>query len=114
MNLLGNSYQSQLLKEMFVFYVIPMLNVEGVILGNSHANVSGQYVHLNYLGHQAYCPESNAVLKLLSQIDEPLFMALNLSQDNSAVNIHLDTSFSASDPPHTILNHLLFDKMLNR
>ncbi len=59
--LLGSSYLSQLLKEMFVFYVVPMLNVEGVVLGNSHANVSGQYVHANYRGHEPYCPESNAV-----------------------------------------------------
>jgi cytosolic carboxypeptidase protein 2/3 len=39
--LLGNSSLARNLRENFVFKIVPMLNVDGVIVGNYRCNLSG-------------------------------------------------------------------------
>lgn len=39
--LIGNSVEARILRENFVFYVVPMLNIDGVVNGNYRVNLSG-------------------------------------------------------------------------
>ena len=39
--LLGNSPTARMLRENFVFKIVPMLNIDGVIIGNYRCNLSG-------------------------------------------------------------------------
>lgn len=39
--ILGDSQQANFLRELFVFKIIPMLNPDGVIVGNSRCSISG-------------------------------------------------------------------------
>lgn len=39
--LLGNSPAARSLRENFVFKIVPMLNIDGVIIGNYRCNLSG-------------------------------------------------------------------------
>lgn len=39
--LIGNSVEARILRENFVFYVVPMLNIDGVINGNYRFNLAG-------------------------------------------------------------------------
>ena len=39
--LLGASFEGRFLKEMFEFYVIPMINIDGVNVGNFRCDLNG-------------------------------------------------------------------------
>jgi len=39
--LIGNSVEAKILRENFIFFIIPMLNIDGVINGNYRCNLSG-------------------------------------------------------------------------
>jgi murein tripeptide amidase MpaA len=39
--LVGNSVEARILRENFVFYIVPMLNIDGVVNGNYRCNLSG-------------------------------------------------------------------------
>lgn len=39
--LLGNSPTARMLRDNFVFKIVPMLNIDGVIIGNYRCNLSG-------------------------------------------------------------------------
>uniref|UniRef100_A0AAV2L5L7 Cytosolic carboxypeptidase 2 n=1 Tax=Knipowitschia caucasica TaxID=637954 RepID=A0AAV2L5L7_KNICA len=46
--LLGNSEDAQLLRDMFVFKIVPMLNPDGVIVGNYRCSLAGRDLNRNY------------------------------------------------------------------
>lgn len=46
--LIGNSVEAKILRENFVFFVIPMLNIDGVINGNYRANLAGFDLNRQY------------------------------------------------------------------
>ncbi|XP_041052604.1 cytosolic carboxypeptidase 2 [Carcharodon carcharias] len=47
-HILGSSDDAQLLRDMFIFKVVPMLNPDGVITGNYRCSLSGQDLNRNY------------------------------------------------------------------
>ncbi|XP_055078208.1 cytosolic carboxypeptidase 2 [Periophthalmus magnuspinnatus] len=46
--LLGNSADAQLLRDTFVFKIVPMLNPDGVIVGNYRCSLAGRDLNRNY------------------------------------------------------------------
>uniref|UniRef100_A0A8C8SW90 Peptidase M14 domain-containing protein n=1 Tax=Pelusios castaneus TaxID=367368 RepID=A0A8C8SW90_9SAUR len=46
--ILGNSSDARLLRDTFVFKVVPMLNPDGVIVGNYRCSLAGQDLNRNY------------------------------------------------------------------
>nr|XP_048691315.1 cytosolic carboxypeptidase 3 isoform X2 [Caretta caretta] len=46
--ILGNSGNAQLLRDTFIFKVVPMLNPDGVIVGNYRCSLAGQDLNRNY------------------------------------------------------------------
>ncbi|ELK13834.1 Cytosolic carboxypeptidase 3 [Pteropus alecto] len=46
--ILGDSSDAQLLRDTFIFKVVPMLNPDGVIVGNYRCSLSGQDLNRNY------------------------------------------------------------------
>lgn len=47
-HLLGTSDDAQLLRDMFIFKVVPMLNPDGVIVGNYRCSLAGRDLNRNY------------------------------------------------------------------
>ncbi len=47
--LLGNSALAKNLRENFVFKIVPMLNIDGVIVGNYRCNLSGADLNRQYI-----------------------------------------------------------------
>jgi len=47
--LIGNSVEARILRENFVFYVVPMLNIDGVINGNYRVNLAGVDLNRQYI-----------------------------------------------------------------
>ena len=39
--LTGNTYEARILRENFIFKIVPMLNIDGVINGNYRCNLAG-------------------------------------------------------------------------
>lgn len=46
--LLGNSADAKLLRDTFVFKIVPMLNPDGVIVGNYRCSLTGRDLNRNY------------------------------------------------------------------
>ncbi|XP_075413514.1 cytosolic carboxypeptidase 3 [Tenrec ecaudatus] len=46
--LLGDSHDAQLLRDMFIFKVVPMLNPDGVIVGNYRCSLAGRDLNRSY------------------------------------------------------------------
>lgn len=47
--LIGNSVEAKILRENFVFYIVPMLNIDGVINGNYRCNLAGFDLNRQYI-----------------------------------------------------------------
>lgn len=47
--LIGNSVEAKILRENFIFFIIPMLNIDGVINGNYRCNLAGVDLNRQYL-----------------------------------------------------------------
>ena len=47
--LIGNSVEARILRENFVFYVVPMMNIDGVVNGNYRVNLSGLDLNRQYI-----------------------------------------------------------------
>ncbi|KAM9815650.1 cytosolic carboxypeptidase 2 isoform 1-T2 [Syngnathus typhle] len=76
--LLGNSDDAQLLRDTFVFKVVPMLNPDGVVVGNYRCSLVGRDLNRNYnstLRDSFPCVwhTRNMVEKLLKQTDVVLY-----------------------------------------
>ena len=39
--LIGNSVEAKILRENFIFFIVPMLNIDGVVNGNYRCNLAG-------------------------------------------------------------------------
>ena len=47
--LIGNTVEARILRENFVFYIVPMLNIDGTINGNYRTNLSGMDLNRQYI-----------------------------------------------------------------
>lgn len=47
--LLGNSMLAKILRDNFVFKIVPMLNIDGVIIGNYRCNLTGVDLNRQWL-----------------------------------------------------------------
>ena len=47
--LIGNSVEARILRENFFIYVVPMLNIDGVVIGNYRSNLSGVDLNRQYI-----------------------------------------------------------------
>lgn len=67
--LLSGSPSASVLLEKFVFYVVPMLNPDGVIVGNFRTSYSGKDLNRQYVGINKYIfPEIYALGELCQRI----------------------------------------------
>lgn len=68
--LLGNHPIAKNLRENFVFKIIPMLNPDGVFLGNNRCNLIGQDLNRSwYIATEFSHPTIVAVKEMLKEID---------------------------------------------
>lgn len=47
--LLGNSMLAKILRDNFIFKIVPMLNIDGVIIGNYRCNLTGADLNRQWL-----------------------------------------------------------------
>ena len=47
--LIGNSVEAKILRENFIFFIVPMLNIDGVINGNYRCNLAGVDLNRQYI-----------------------------------------------------------------
>ncbi|XP_077372181.1 cytosolic carboxypeptidase 2 isoform X2 [Festucalex cinctus] len=76
--LLGNSDDAQLLRDTFVFKVVPMLNPDGVVVGNYRCSLAGRDLNRNYKTNlrdsfPGVWHTRNMVEKLMKQTDVVLY-----------------------------------------
>ncbi|XP_068153107.1 cytosolic carboxypeptidase 6 [Drosophila tropicalis] len=68
--LVGNHPIAHVLRENFVFKIVPMVNPDGVFLGNNRCNLMGQDMNRNWhLGSEFTQPELHAVKNMLKELD---------------------------------------------
>ncbi|KAM3130780.1 hypothetical protein pb186bvf_017075 [Paramecium bursaria] len=80
-------------KQLFYFKIIPMLNPDGVIVGNSRCNLSGKDLCHQYISPNILCPENVAVMEWAN---EDIWLALELRVDyqNRGYTISSDQQLS--------------------
>jgi cytosolic carboxypeptidase protein 2/3 len=60
-----NSKKAALLRKHLVFKIVPMINADGVALGNSRCNLSGQDLNRMWKKPSALFPECVAIKKMV-------------------------------------------------
>ncbi len=68
--LTGNSKKAALLRAHFIFKIIPMINVDGVVFGNSRCNLSGQDLNRMWKKPTALFPECVSIKKMVLQFHQ--------------------------------------------
>ena len=91
-NLCGPSLTSKLLRDSFVFYIVPMLNVDGVVVGNHRVNLSGvdlnrQWSDPSKKNHPTIF-HTKAMIKKVKE-DRDVFMFCDIHGHNGKKNIFL-------------------------
>lgn len=91
-NICGPSLAAKLLRDNFVFYIVPMLNIDGVVVGNNRCNLSA--VDLNRQWHDPSKKNhptiyyTKALLKKVKE-ERDLFAFLDIHGHNGKKNIFL-------------------------
>jgi len=68
--LVGNHPIAAVLRDNFVFKIVPMVNPDGVFLGNNRCNLMGQDMNRNWhIGSEFTQPELHAVKGMLKELD---------------------------------------------
>ncbi|ALC47616.1 CG31019, partial [Drosophila busckii] len=68
--LVGNHPIAQVLRENFVFKIVPMVNPDGVFLGNNRCNLMGQDMNRNWhVASEFTQPELHAIRNVLKELD---------------------------------------------
>lgn len=89
-HLCGPSLTSRLLRDNFIFYIVPMLNIDGVVVGNHRVNLSG--VDLNRQWHdpsKKNHPTIYFTKELLKKVKEErdIFLFCDIHGHNGKKNI---------------------------
>ena len=67
--LLGDSFEAKALREKYIFYIVPMLNIEGVIHGNHRTDIAGYDLNRKWLEPSPFiCPVIYACKFLVEKI----------------------------------------------
>ncbi|KAJ0069335.1 hypothetical protein NL108_004198, partial [Boleophthalmus pectinirostris] len=114
--LLGNSADAQLLRDTFVFKIVPMLNPDGVIVGNYRCSLAGRDLNRNYktiLKDAFPCVwhTRRMVEKLLTETDVILYC--DFHGHNRKNNVFMYGCNSRSDAS-TNLNERVFPLMMSK
>jgi cytosolic carboxypeptidase protein 2/3 len=91
-HLCGPSLSSKLLRDNFIFYIVPMLNIDGVVVGNNRCNLSAvdlnrQWHDPNKKNHPTIYHAKSLVKKVKEERD--LFMYIDFHGHNRKKNIFL-------------------------
>ncbi|XP_060645962.1 cytosolic carboxypeptidase 6 isoform X1 [Drosophila nasuta] len=86
--LVGNHPIAQVLRENFVFKIVPMVNPDGVFLGNNRCNLMGQDMNRNWHVASEYTqPELHAIRNVLKELDNS-----DTYQIDFVIDLHANSS----------------------
>ncbi|XP_072722847.1 cytosolic carboxypeptidase 3 isoform X2 [Ciconia boyciana] len=90
--ILGNSGKAQLLRDNFVFKVVPMLNPDGVIVGNHRCSLTGQDLNRKYRSKVKKCYPSiwytrNMIKRVMGERD--VFLYCDIHGHNRKQNVFM-------------------------
>ncbi|KAH8247677.1 hypothetical protein KR038_007953 [Drosophila bunnanda] len=86
--LVGNHPIAGVLRDNFVFKIVPMVNPDGVFLGNNRCNLMGQDMNRNWhIGSEFTQPELHAVKGMLKELDNS-----DTYQIDFVIDLHANSS----------------------
>ncbi|KAM6301681.1 LOW QUALITY PROTEIN: cytosolic carboxypeptidase 3 [Podargus strigoides] len=90
--ILGDSGKAEILQDNFVFKVVPMLNTDGVIVGNHHCSLTGQDLNRKYRSKMKKCYPSvwytqNMIKRVMGQCD--VFLYCDIHGHNKKQNVFM-------------------------
>ncbi|KAM6417671.1 cytosolic carboxypeptidase 3 [Pluvialis apricaria] len=90
--ILGDSGKAQLLRDSFVFKVVPMLNPDGVIVGNHRCSLTGQDLNRKYRSNVKKCYPSiwytrNMIKRVMGERD--VFLYCDIHGHNRKQNVFM-------------------------
>lgn len=96
----SGSVESNYLRNNFLFVVAPILNPDGVLLGNSKRSASGNRLSLLETDKNLF-PETYYFRKLLDKLrsqGHEIALNLNMESKSTILDFHMDGQFSPSCP----------------
>lgn len=114
--LLGNHPIAETLRENFVFKIIPMLNPDGVFLGNNRCNLIGHDLNRGWNSASSWTePTLHAAVNMLKEYDDS-----DCYQIDFVIDIHAHSSLMGSfiygntyEDVYRYERHLVFPKLLS-
>ncbi|XP_064308152.1 cytosolic carboxypeptidase 3 isoform X1 [Phalacrocorax carbo] len=90
--ILGDSGEAQLLRDNFIFKVVPMLNPDGVIVGNHRCSLTGQDLNRKYRSNMKKCYPSiwytrNMIERVMGEHD--VFLYCDIHGHNRKQNVFM-------------------------
>ncbi|XP_008335725.1 cytosolic carboxypeptidase 2 [Cynoglossus semilaevis] len=115
--LLGDSDDAQLLRDIFVFKVVPMLNPDGVVVGNYRCSLVGRDLNRNYkttLRDSFPCVwhTRNMVKRLMAEMDVVLYC--DFHGHNRKNNVFMYGCSNKSDAASLKLQEKVFPLMMSK
>ena len=112
--LIGSTKEARFLRENFVFKIVPMINIDGVINGNTRSSLAGLDLNRQYHGGERQAPEINALRAMMDSTREAgrnMFMYCDFHGHSTAKNLFLfgcHNNYSGPDVMRERIFPLLF------
>ncbi|XP_047917109.2 cytosolic carboxypeptidase 3 isoform X2 [Anser cygnoides] len=115
--ILGNSDKAQQLRDTFVFKVVPMLNPDGVIVGNHRCSLTGQDLNRKYRSKVKKCYPSiwytrNMIRRVMEERD--IFLYCDIHGHNRKQNVFMYGCEKEQQPKAPYLQPRAFPLLLSK
>lgn len=115
--LLSDACEAEILRKLFVFKLIPMLNPDGVVHGNYRCSLAGTDLNRRYTdAHRALHPEVTSLRELLKETveDRGVFMYLDLHGHSRNKNAFFYGCDYYLQPEKAIVNSGIIDRSASK
>jgi hypothetical protein len=108
--LLSDTSEASILRNSYIFKIIPMCNAEGVVIGNSRSTVTGVSIHHKHSEFtEIFATEPKFIKKLAYKLHSKLGLSLYLDLTSSFINQNTFTHSPSSrkDDHHFLLSNFI-------
>jgi hypothetical protein len=102
--LISSDSKAQFLRKNFIFKIVPMLNIDGVVIGNTRTNMAGLDLNRQYRDPEGPCPEITALKNefFQTQSSRKINMFLDIHGHSQNKNLFIFGCSNNNYPEHVM------------